>query len=131
VPPCQEFAVFVHRFAFAAAAAAVLFVSDLGLGPLAGTCHAAATTAATQHRPEVLMYATRECPYCAKARAYFQAHGVAFREIDIDASAQARQEWQDKGGRGTPLIYVDGQRIEGFVAAKLDAALAPYAPPSS
>ena len=109
-----------------AAAAAVLFVSDLGLGPLANTCHAAAAAPPSQH--EVVMYATAECPYCAKARAYFQAHGVAFREIDIDASAQAHQEWLDKGGRGTPLIYVDGQRIEGFVAAKLDAALAPPAP---
>ncbi len=120
---------FASRFGMAAAAAVLLFSLDTGFGLGKSSCHAAtaAEAPARQGKPEVVMYATQDCPYCKKARAYFQAHHVAWREIDIDASIAAHTEWEQKGGRGTPLIYVDGQRIEGFVQAKLDAALAPYA----
>lgn len=75
------------------------------------------------HAPEVIMYATSDCGYCAKARAYFDARGVAFEERDIDASPEARREWKEKGGVGTPLILINGRHFQGFDQSGLDAAL--------
>lgn len=87
--------------------------------------HADSTTpdADARSAPEVLMYATKDCGYCAKARAYFDARGVAFEERDIDASPQARREWKEKGGVGTPLILINGRHIQGFDQSGLDAML--------
>lgn len=85
---------------------------------LAGAPGSAATKA-----PEVVMYATSDCGYCAKARAYFDARGVAFEERDIDASPEARREWKEKGGVGTPLILINGRHIQGFDQSGLDAML--------
>lgn len=73
--------------------------------------------------PNVIMYATSDCGYCAKARAYFDARGVAFEERDIDASPEARREWKEKGGVGTPLILINGRHIQGFDQSGLDAML--------
>ncbi len=73
--------------------------------------------------PEVIMYATSDCGYCAKARAYFDARGIAFEERDIDASPQARREWKEKGGVGTPLNLINGRHIQGFDQSGLDAML--------
>lgn len=73
--------------------------------------------------PEVVMYATKDCGYCAKARAYFDARGVAFEERDIDASPVARREWKEKGGVGTPLILINGRHVQGFDQSGLDAML--------
>lgn len=75
------------------------------------------------HALEVIMYATSDCGYCAKARAYFDARGVAFEERDIDASPEARREWKEKGGVGTPLILINGRHFQGFDQSGLDAAL--------
>jgi glutaredoxin len=92
-----------------------------------GAERAAATNAGTAARSiEVVMYATKTCGYCAKARAYFQRHGVAFQERDVETSAQAQKEWKSLGGAGTPLILVDGERIYGFNQKALDAALAKH-----
>jgi len=85
---------------------------------------ASASSAMSQSR--VVMYATATCGYCAKARAYFKERGVEWEERDIDASAQARSEWKELGGFGTPLIVINGQRLIGFSQADLDAELTKF-----
>ena len=90
-----------------------------GMAAAAGIAAAAGAAKA----PEVVMYATSDCGYCAKARAYFDARGVAFEERDIDASPEARREWKEKGGVGTPLILINGRHFQGFDQSGLDAAL--------
>ncbi|RYD14137.1 MAG: glutaredoxin family protein [Lysobacteraceae bacterium] len=90
-----------------------------GIAALSGAAAAAGTAAA----PDVVMYATADCGYCAKARAYFDERGVAFEERDIDASPAARSEWKEKGGIGTPLILINGRRFQGFDPSALDAML--------
>jgi glutaredoxin 3 len=65
--------------------------------------------------PSVVVYATSWCPYCARARALFAAKGVAFTEIDIDATAGARAEMQTRSGRtSVPQIFVGERHIGGF-----------------
>lgn len=73
---------------------------------------------------EVVMYATQSCGYCAKARSYFDKHGIAFEERDIEKSFTAHAEWKSLGGVGTPLIVIDGERFQGYDERRLDAALA-------
>lgn len=90
-----------------------------GVAMLAGIAATASAVAA----PKVVMYATSDCGYCAKARAYFNERGVAFEERDIDASPVARREWQEKGGIGTPLILINDRPIQGFDLSGLDAML--------
>ena len=54
-------------------------------------CFASASALAAAH-PKVVMYATKTCGYCAKARAYFTERGVPWEERDIETSAQAARE---------------------------------------
>lgn len=64
----------------------------------------------------VVMYSTQWCPYCRKARAYFERHQINYVEYDIDASAQYRAQYQALNGRGVPLILVGDKRLQGFSA---------------
>ncbi|MEO6687735.1 MAG: glutaredoxin family protein [Dokdonella sp.] len=79
---------------------------------------------ATAHANDVIMYATRDCPYCAKTREYLTEKGVQWEERDIETSPQAAAEWKAKGGVGTPLVLINGEQIQGFDKEKLDAELA-------
>lgn len=72
----------------------------------------------------VVMYATSWCPYCAKARAYFQRSGIAYTEHDIEKSASAHAEFKRLGGRGVPLILVGREKMSGFSEDGFDALLA-------
>jgi glutaredoxin 3 len=83
--------------------------------------------------PQVVMYATSWCPYCARARQLFESKGVAFNEIDVDVVDGARREMQQRSGRtSVPQIFIGDQHIGGFddtkaldEAGKLDPLLAP------
>lgn len=81
---------------------------------------------AAKASPQVIMYATKSCGYCAKARAYFQSRNVTWDERDIEDSTKVWDEWHELGGVGTPLILIDGERFQGFNQAQLDSALAKY-----
>lgn len=63
---------------------------------------------------EVKMYSTSWCPYCAKAREYFETANIAYSEFDIERSTVANQEYLRLNGRGVPLIVIGQQAIQGF-----------------
>jgi glutaredoxin len=84
---------------------------------------AAPAAAEAQSRPEVKMYATSWCPYCAKARAYFSRRGIAYVEVDVEKSPDGRAEFRRLGGRGVPMIVVGGQRMNGYSEARLGQLL--------
>jgi glutaredoxin len=62
----------------------------------------------------VVMYSAEWCGYCRKARRYFQANRIAFRERDIEKDRAARRAYERLGGSGLPLILVGEQRLSGF-----------------
>lgn len=65
-------------------------------------------------RPQVLMYATSWCPYCERARRLLRDKGANVREIDVDASPQARAEMIARSGQHTvPQIFVGERHIGG------------------
>ena len=73
--------------------------------------------------PEVIMYGVPDCGYCRQARQYFAAHGIDYVEYNIDASSRHRKEYRRLGGRGTPLIVIDGRKIQGFNRRAIEAAM--------
>jgi glutaredoxin len=79
--------------------------------------------AIAQQRPEVKMYATSWCPYCAKARAYFSRRGITYVEVDIEKSREGRAEYDRLGARGIPVIFVGPQRMNGFSESRLSTLL--------
>lgn len=69
---------------------------------------------ALKSQTAIVMYATRWCPYCAKARAYFKSKNIAYTEYDIETSASAKQAYDKLGGKGVPVILLGSNRLDGF-----------------
>jgi glutaredoxin len=72
-----------------------------------------------------MMYTTRWCPVCRKARRYFDQQGISYRERDIDATQEAREELERRTGRtSVPTIELDGVLLRpGFNEAEIGRAL--------
>lgn len=73
----------------------------------------------------VVIYCTRWCPDCKKARAWLKMHSVPYIEVDIDASGRAaRQVRQWAGGSlVTPIFDIDGTILVEFDAQRLAEVL--------
>jgi glutaredoxin 3 len=64
--------------------------------------------------PQVVIYTTDWCPYCARARSLLELKGVAYAEIDVDAVPGARDEMMARGGGDTvPQIFIAGRPVGG------------------
>jgi glutaredoxin len=72
---------------------------------------------------QVTMYSTSWCGHCKNARNYFAANRVAYREIDVEKSAEAARDFKALGGRGVPLILVGGKAMRGFDAESFEALM--------
>ncbi|HZN85781.1 MAG TPA: glutaredoxin domain-containing protein [Burkholderiales bacterium] len=72
----------------------------------------------------LVMYATSWCPVCAKARAYFRKHGIAYEEHDVEKSPEAKAEFTRLGGKGVPLIVHGRAAMSGFSENGFEALLA-------
>jgi glutaredoxin len=71
----------------------------------------------------VKLYTTTWCGYCKRAKAFLQARGTRFEEIDVETSAQGQVEFRNLGGRGVPVILVGSQRMDGYSQESLEAML--------
>lgn len=77
-----------------------------------------------QHiKSPVIMYSTRWCPYCKKAREYFKRHQFSYVEYDIEASATNIENFRALNGNGVPLILVGDRRMQGFTPQSFEALL--------
>jgi glutaredoxin len=81
------------------------------------------TPAAGAARPKVKMLATSWCGYCARARAYLNSRGIPFEELDVEKSAQGKQEYRELKGRGVPIILVGNRRMNGYDQGRLEGML--------
>ena len=62
----------------------------------------------------VTLYSTSWCGACKQAKAFLNQHGIAYLEYDVEKSDEGRQQFVALGGRGVPLIVIDGTVIKGF-----------------
>ena len=74
-------------------------------------------------QPAVIMYGVPDCGYCRQARDYFAEQGIDYVEYNINKSSRRLREFRRLGGRGTPLIRVEGNTIQGFNRQAIEAAL--------
>ncbi len=80
-------------------------------------------------RPPVIMYATRHCPVCVKARRWLLEQKIPYVEKDVERDAQAAQALAQKGAaqgvstRGVPMFEIGGRLLPGFDKGQIAAAL--------
>ncbi|KFE56688.1 glutaredoxin family protein [Pseudomonas syringae] len=77
----------------------------------------------TQAQARVVMYATEWCGYCKQTRRFLDSKGIPYKEYDIEKSTEGRKAYEALGGRGIPLIDVNGTIIRGFSEEAILAAL--------
>ncbi|MCB1675301.1 MAG: glutaredoxin 3 [Halioglobus sp.] len=64
---------------------------------------------------EVIMYSTRFCPYCVRARQLLDRKGVAYTDIDVGGQAQLRREMMQRSGQYTvPQIWIGDTHVGGY-----------------
>lgn len=78
----------------------------------------------SEYTGNVVMYGTSWCGYCVKARSLFKANGISFHEYDVEKSPIGRKQYEKLGGRGVPLIRINGKTIKGYDERQILAALA-------
>jgi glutaredoxin len=74
---------------------------------------------AAAHEGKVVLYATSWCGYCDKARVLLSDHGIEFYEYDIESSTEGRKQFKRLGGKGVPLLLINGEVLKGFDSAKI------------
>jgi len=72
---------------------------------------------------KVVLYTTDWCGYCKQTKRFLDQKGIPFKEFDIEKNAEARKAYEALGGRGIPLIDVNGTLIRGFDPGDILAAL--------
>lgn len=70
----------------------------------------------------VKIYTQTGCGPCEQAKSYLQQKGVPYSECNI-ANSKCLKEFNNLGGEGTPLIIINGKRIDGFSEGSIDRAL--------
>jgi glutaredoxin len=78
---------------------------------------------ATGSAGDITMYSTSWCVHCKRARNYFAANNIRYRDIDVESSESNRKEWKDLGGKGVPLIFVGEKMMRGFSEEAMAALL--------
>ena len=65
-------------------------------------------------RNEVILYATEWCGYCQKTRELLKQNNIRYVEYDIEKSTIGRREHKRLGGKGVPLLRINGKVIHGY-----------------
>ena len=73
---------------------------------------------------DVVMYGTSWCPYCAKARKLLDDLDVSYYEYDVENSAEGHAQYVDLGGRGVPVLQINGKIIRGYNPARIKQLVA-------
>jgi glutaredoxin len=69
---------------------------------------------------DIEIYTTTVCPYCKEAKAYMDARGIEYLEKDVEHDMDLRRELRARGGRGVPYLFVYGEPMRGFDAARFE-----------
>lgn len=76
--------------------------------------------------PEVTLYSTSWCGYCAAARDFFAANDIRYTELDVEKSALAAENHRRLGGKGVPLIVIGDDVVPGYNESQLRTLLKPW-----
>ena len=77
-----------------------------------------------QSFPEVNLYVTSWCGYCAKAKSFFNSKGVPFKVYDVERNSRAAKRHRKLNPSGSvPVAVIGGRTIRGFSPAAYAQAL--------
>lgn len=63
---------------------------------------------------EILIYTTKTCPYCVKAKMLFKKKDAKYKEIDAsDDKIREDMIQKSSGKRTVPQIFINGKHIGG------------------
>ena len=63
----------------------------------------------------VIMYSTRFCPYCMRARSLFKKKGIEYTEISVGRDRDLWDEMEQRSGRNTvPQIFINDESVGGY-----------------
>ncbi len=72
----------------------------------------------------IKIYSTQTCPWCKKAKEFFDSKGIKYKDVDVTDDEKARDEMVEKSGQmGVPVIDIDGEIIVGFDQEKIEKLL--------
>ena len=91
-----------------------LKINSIAGPPVVSAFKDSAASTSNQTAAKVRVYGATWCGYCKRAKAYLQARGTPFEDIDVERSAQGKAEFRALGGRGVPVILVGNQRMDGY-----------------
>jgi len=64
--------------------------------------------------PDVVMYSTRFCPYCVRARMLLESKNVPYTDIRIDQQPDRRAEMEQRAQRtSVPQIFIGDEHVGG------------------
>lgn len=69
---------------------------------------------ASKYADNAILYSTSWCGYCEKTRKLMDKNNIDYVEFDIEHSKEAKAEFDQLGGRGIPLVLIDGRVVEGY-----------------
>lgn len=64
---------------------------------------------------DVVIYTKTTCPYCVRAKKWFEIHNIAFKEINLE-NAELLAQFKDKfpDAKTVPQILINDERIGGY-----------------
>jgi glutaredoxin-like YruB-family protein len=72
----------------------------------------------------VVVYSTKSCPWCKKAKDYLDSLKVSYESVDVSSNREAAQEIVEKTRqRGVPVIKVGDRYVVGFDQGAIQSAL--------
>ncbi len=77
----------------------------------------------------VFVYALSTCPWCRKAKQYFEDSGVAFEAVDIDllpddeGDRLADEAFDLSGSRAYPVVKIGGEVVVGYAPERYEQLL--------
>ncbi len=72
----------------------------------------------------ITIYSTPTCPWCHKAKEYFDSKNIDYEDVDVSADSKRAQEMIAKSGQmGVPVIDINGKVIVGFNEVAIEEAL--------
>ncbi len=64
---------------------------------------------------KVIMYTTRFCPYCMRARSLLKKKSIDYDEIRVDGDNSLWEEMENLSNRNTvPQIFINEQPVGGY-----------------
>ncbi len=74
---------------------------------------------ASEHEGKVILYATSWCGYCKKTRELLAENEIDYFEYNIETSQEGYKQYKNLGGRGVPVLLINGEVVKGYNPRKI------------